>query len=178
LAVVGADNTQLLCDFGPVPLTSVDTAGFQVGWRAAEVIHRWLETGDAPTGDTLVPPAGVVERQSTDVVPGSDPLIADAIRYIRAYARHGVTVEEVAARFAMSRRTLERHVRDVLGSSPHEEIRRVRFQLAKRLLLDEELILAEVSRRSGFGNAKHFAREFKAAFGLTPGEYRRRSGGK
>ena len=50
-----------------------------------------------PTRPVLVQPKGVVKRRSTDVLAYTDPLLKEALRYIRTQGREGITVEDVVA---------------------------------------------------------------------------------
>ena len=51
----------------------------------------------------------------------------------------------------------------------------LRVEEAKRLLLEEPAaILADVARRCGFSDRTNFSRQFLAATGLTPAEWRER----
>lgn len=53
-------------------------------------------------------------------------------------------------------------------------LREVRMKHARQLLVETTLTSAEVARRVGFWDEKHFRRIFKKDFELTPGEYRER----
>jgi AraC-like DNA-binding protein len=53
----------------------------------------------------------------------------------------------------------------------------VRVGLACRMLLEDELGIAEVAARSGFNNLANFNRRFRLLKGMTPSEYRKMAGG-
>ena len=72
----------------------------------------------------------------------------------------------------VSRSTLERGLRGLLGRSPHEEIRRVQLDRARQLLAETDLKLTAVAARSGLRHAQYLCEAFKARYGLTPGRYR------
>jgi len=53
----------------------------------------------------------------------------------------------------------------------------VRVGLACRMLLEDELGIAEVASRAGFNNLANFNRRFRLLKGMTPSEYRKMAGG-
>ena len=48
----------------------------------------------------------------------------------------------------------------------------IRMEQAKKLLSDMHFQISEVSTRSGYSDAKYFAKLFKKKTGSTPSEYR------
>ena len=80
----------------------------------------------------------------------ADPRIANALRYIREHATDGLHVEDVLAHFPMARRVFERRMRELIGRTPHQEIRRVQMNRARELLSGSKLTLAEIADRCGF----------------------------
>jgi len=176
VAVVGVDNDDLVCDVTTPPLTSVDSAADRVGYEAAALLARLMDGESPPAGPVLVPPRGVVVRQSTDQLTVADADVAAAIRFIRLRAADGIDVRDVVAAVPVSRRTLERRFRDAIGHSLHEEIRRQRMERARSLLTETDLPLADVAAACHFKHPAHFTHAFRRHAGTTPGAYRRRMG--
>ncbi|MEM9131310.1 MAG: helix-turn-helix domain-containing protein [Actinomycetota bacterium] len=81
-------------------------------------------------------------------------------------------VDDLAAAARVSRRTLERHLRNRLGVSPREWIGEQRLVLASRLLERRELSIDRVAELSGYGSTASLRRAFRAGRDATPGEYR------
>ena len=54
------------------------------------------------------------------------------------------------------------------------EIRRVRLEEAKRLLVETDRSIADISRATGFGHQDLFSRVFRRSVGQTPTQFRRR----
>ncbi|MCF7816392.1 MAG: AraC family transcriptional regulator [Kiritimatiellales bacterium] len=61
-----------------------------------------------------------------------------------------------------------------LKTTPVNYLWDVRTEHGTRLLVDTGLNVAEISYRCGFSAPYHFARRFKARYGMAPGAYRRR----
>lgn len=178
VAVVAAENDETLCTMAAPPLSSVAFDGERIGYEAAALLDRLMWGEAAPTAPVLIPPKGLVVRQSSDVVAVEDPGVAAALRYIREHACHGIGVIDVVKHAGLSRTRLERRMREAIGRTPGEEIHRVRFDEVRRLLDSTDLSLAAIAARCGFEHPQYMAEAFKKHFGMTPGRYRegRRAG--
>lgn len=171
-AVVGVENDETLCTLAAPRLSSVAFDGERVGYEAASLLARLMEGGQPPAEPIVVPPRGLVVRQSSDIVALDDPAVAAAVRYIREHACHGATVSDVVRACGLSRSVLERRMRAALGRPPGEEIVRARFAEVKRLLVETDLPLAAIADRCGIEHPQYMAEAFKRLFGITPGRFR------
>ncbi len=177
VSIVGVDNNPLICDLAPVPLSSVDPAGEAVGLAAARLLWRWLETGIPPPPVTRIPPGPVTARASSDHQHHQDPIVAAALTCIRRCEAGALSVDALALQVGVARRTLEKHLRAVLGRSPHEEIQRHRFATARTLLTQTRRPLYAIARTCGYADRRHFTRAFRQAHGCSPLVYRRTAQG-
>ncbi len=85
--------------------------------------------------------------------------------------------EELAQRAGVSRSVLFERFRRFTGLTPGEFLRRERLERARYLLLFTRQALKEIAPGSGFADIHHFTRCFREAYGLPPGEFRRRHSG-
>ncbi len=175
VAVIGVDNDALLCRVCAPPLSSVIANAEAVGFRAAELLSSLMDGGVAPAEPEAVPPIGIATRQSTDVVAIDDPAVAAALRYIRENACRGISVDEVIAHAPLSRSTLERRLRRLLGRTPQEEIRAVQIKRARELLATTDLPVEEIAGLVGFEHPEYLHFVFKKLTGITPGAFRGRT---
>jgi LacI family transcriptional regulator len=120
----------------------------------------------------MAPPKRVAARLSSDVVAIDDAAIAQAMRIIRDRACDGMKVEQLLGELSVSRATLERRFRQLLGRSPKAEIDRVRCARAQRLLAETTYPLARIAEMAGYRTAAHFVTAFKRMTGGTPGHFR------
>ena len=134
VAVIGVDNDEIICNLSSPNLTSVDVNTYNIGYEAAALLDRMIAGEPAAEKLVLLAPGIVVTRGSTDVLATEDRELAEAIRLIRAHACEGLRFKDFVKMTNLSRRTLERRVRNLLGRSPKEEITRVQLESAKRLL--------------------------------------------
>ena len=93
-------------------------------------------------------------------------------RFVRENHLRRVTLAELAEVLHLSESRAAHVVRECCGRSLVDMLTAARIITAARLLRDTELGLLEVALNSGFGDAAHFMRTFKARMGTTPGRYR------
>lgn len=173
VAIVGAGNDPLICEVTDPPLSSVALAAERVGYEAARLLAHLMDGGAAPAEPKIIPPAGMVVRFSTYVTSTDDADVAQAMNFIRDHVQAGITVEDVLSSVPLSRRMLELRFRSATGRSPAEEIRRVRIERAKRLLVDTDANMAGVAQGSGFSSANQLCETFRRETGVSPTQYRK-----
>ncbi|SMF43020.1 AraC family transcriptional regulator [Pseudogulbenkiania subflava] len=87
-----------------------------------------------------------------------------------------LTVGELAAELALSEYHFARMFRASFGQPPHAWILQRRLVRAREALAGGDQALADIAASCGFASASHLANRFRAALGVTPGEYRRWAG--
>jgi len=81
-------------------------------------------------------------------------------------------VSQVCAKFAIAERTLQRLTARRIGLTPKWLIQRRRLHEAAERLADRQRPdLARVAADLGYSDQSHFARDWRAVTGLTPGEF-------
>ncbi len=173
VAILAGDTDELLCDVCTPPLSSVAVAGRRIGYEAAALLDRTMQGQQPPTGPRMIPPEGVVSRQSTDILAIDDEVVVHALRYIQTHAFHDIAVKDILREVPVSRRSLEIQFQKYLGRSPAEEIRRVRLEKGKNMLSRTDLPIGEIALACGFSNATRFGVAFRKRFQQTPLEYRK-----
>ncbi len=173
IAILGVDDDQLICELAWPQLSSISVPSRRVGQEAA----RWLE--DMMSGKRrqrkllLLPPSGIVTRQSTEVNQTEDELVNRALRFMQIHLSRGVNVDDVLREVGVSRRLLERKFSHHRARSPLAEIQRLRVDEAKRLLLETRKPLHEIASLCGCSDASRLVTLFKKLTGVTPGQYRK-----
>lgn len=88
-------------------------------------------------------------------------------------SRTAARVSEFATFIHVARPYLSRMVPELTGLSVREFLRRQQLQLACRLLRESSVLtVAQIALMCGFGTPRTFHRVFRAAFSITPLEYR------
>lgn len=86
------------------------------------------------------------------------------------------SAEELAARCGCSVRHVNKLLRGLLGMSLRAKQREIKLLKARQLLVETDMLVAEVARASGFREQASFSMEFKSRFGMTPTEWRAQGG--
>ncbi len=84
------------------------------------------------------------------------------------------TIDKMAAEISLSRSRLQHLYSDTFGVSISRDIITSRMEKAKDYLKNPELSINEISQLVGYSTPSYFNRQFKAAFGETPTQYRER----
>ncbi len=181
IAVIGVDNDEVLCELAIPALSSVDPGADKIGFDAAELLSQIIKGARMPSETLLVAPREVVARTSTDIIASGDATVVAAMRFIRDHTDKTVSVEDILDYLAnhsllVSRSTLERRFKTVLGFGPRDEIVRVRIERIERLLRNTDYPLWKIAEMLGFSDEPHLQRFFSKYKGMAPGEFRRRVG--
>jgi AraC family transcriptional regulator of adaptative response / DNA-3-methyladenine glycosylase II len=121
-------------------------------------------------------------RCRPELAPGQGPLdalprlVERAIARIDAGALNGRSVDALAESLQVSGRHLRRALTAALGVGPVALAQSRRLALAKQLLQDTSLPLAELALASGFESVRRFNALFQARFGRPPSAVRREEG--
>lgn len=110
-------------------------------------------------------------NERTDIMP---EIIKNAVDYVNKNISAQFTVEQLALVSHVSVNTLERHFKEVLGTSPAVFIRDKKLANAAHLLRRGASV-TDACFDSGFVNCSHFIVQFKKRFGITPNKYRTKS---
>ncbi|MBF6174037.1 helix-turn-helix domain-containing protein [Nocardia blacklockiae] len=103
--------------------------------------------------------------------------LGDTLLWMGEHLELPHTVEDLAARSAMSTRTFARRFVAETGTTPVKWLTNQRVLLAKQLLEDTTLDLETIADRSGFGSSALLRHHFQRLVGIAPIAYRRRFGG-
>ncbi|OBQ67574.1 AraC family transcriptional regulator [Mesorhizobium erdmanii] len=90
--------------------------------------------------------------------------------YLTENVARPVRSGELEAITGLDRYALSRHFRAAFSTSPHRFLVMRRLQRARRMIAAGEP-LAQIAIEAGFTDQSHFNRQFKKAFGMTPGRW-------
>ena len=175
--VVHLGDNVLVSSASPT-LSVVEVDFFNVGYESAALLDQLMQDETIDPFVKYIKPKRIIIRESSDVFISSDPMICEAIRYIAGHCRQTLGVEELAEHVKTSRRTLERRFEEVLNRSVYGEIKRLRTDHIRRLLLETDLSLASIAEDCGFSSVSHFTRYFRNEAGTTPGSFRKQAGAR
>ncbi|MBH9344669.1 helix-turn-helix domain-containing protein [Pseudomonas aeruginosa] len=102
-----------------------------------------------------------------------DGRLGDLLVWLRQNLDQPHSLDSLARRVLMSRRTFTRHFRQLTGTTVSQWLQAERLALAQRLLETTEHSVQAIAELAGFGSAVSLRQRFSAAFGVPPLGYRR-----
>lgn len=101
-----------------------------------------------------------------------DALVRRALLRMQQNIDTPETVSDLSAALGISRRQLERRFREDISTTPLRAALGMRLEKARSLLLQTGLTVTQIALATGFCDAPHLIRSFRADLGVTPSEYR------
>ncbi|MBV6320970.1 GlxA family transcriptional regulator [Duganella violaceipulchra] len=119
------------------------------------------------------------QRQfSSELLAQADPqgLHGQLTDWLRPRLQRQIDVEQMAAAFALSVRTLHRRLQQEAAISPAQLLLRLRMEAACGLLERPGMSVKRAASQSGFGSEYNLRRAFAAQLGVAPSDYQARFG--
>ena len=116
---------------------------------------------------------GIAVVRVSDLTRNSAKLNLDTVREFvkESYAR-GITLEETAARFFVTKEYLSKVFKLKFGEGFTEYVTKLRMERALRLMSEYDIAIKDIGPAVGYFDTAHFYRVFKKHFGFTPGQMR------
>jgi len=99
--------------------------------------------------------------------------VARAVALMQANLEAPLSIGALAGHVGRSQKDLEARMHRDLGATPQTVYRRLRLNLAKKLVLETDLAVSEIALRCGYQDASAMTRAYRAEFGSSPREMRR-----
>lgn len=171
ISILAGDHDPLLSGgTGDSVLSGINLDCEGLGRSAAEMLSLLMSGLKVPEV-TLVPPRGIEIRNSTMRLAVFNPTVARFVQRLREKACQPGALAVILGEFGTSRRSLERHLAKHLGHGPAVELRRVRIEHARKLLLTTDLPIHVIAERCGFTSPEYFAHAFRRETGVAPSRY-------
>ena len=106
----------------------------------------------------------------------SSARLAKVLAWVEQNLAEPHSIDSLAARAAMSRRTFTRHFTKATGTTVLEWLLRRRLAAAARLLEQGDRSIDAIAGAAGFGSTASFRLHFTRAYQLSPRDYRRQFG--
>ena len=105
--------------------------------------------------------------------PRSQERLLTMLAFIQTHYDEKLTLEDIAAAAAVSKRECLRTFRSGIHQTPMEYLTLCRLDMAKKLLATTALPITEIAMQTGWCSGAYFSKMFKEKCGLTPFAYRR-----
>ena len=173
IAVIGADDDEMICENTMPTLSSVQSNYADGGFMAAELLDNIMRGKISKPASLSYGFNEIIHRQSSQFICEKNWCATAAAEFIRLNACEGITVPDVADHLHVSRSYAEKSFRKALGHSILEEIQTRRLERLCTLLRETPLSIGEIGERCGYQTESYLKRLFKKKFGMTMREYRR-----
>ncbi|WP_353311220.1 GlxA family transcriptional regulator [Shimia sp. NS0008-38b] len=100
-------------------------------------------------------------------------LVNRALAIMQENLEAPLSIVDVAAKAGATQKTLEHRMRAELGAVPATVYRRIRLNLARKLVSETDLSIAEITLRVGYSSPASMTRAFRETFGMAPRELRK-----
>ena len=104
---------------------------------------------------------------------GETEVIPQVIRYITEHFSETITLDDIAAKFFISKSYLSRHFKAYTNATVYAYVMALRITHARRMIR-EGVPAAEAGRNCGFSDYSTFYKAFKAQTGMSPHEFKAR----
>ncbi|MFM2481995.1 XylR family transcriptional regulator [Celerinatantimonas sp. YJH-8] len=173
IAIVGIDNEEVARYLTRTSLSSVEQGCLQMGYYAAKLLHQLMDYPDqAAPPPRLIAPVGIHARQSSDFKALRDPLVIQAMHYIRQNACRGIKVEQVLDYVGISRSNLENRFKNENQCSIHQAIHAFKLRQACQLLTTTDLAISQIADDCGYPSLQYLYAVFQKQLHITPKDYR------
>lgn len=177
VSVLCANYDELMCLTSHPALSGIISPTQQIGYTAAELLHRMMNGEHVPNDTIFVPPSGLKEHLSSDTLAIKDPQMIQVVEFLRAHAFEPITLDDILRVVPMAKRTLDRRFQKAFGRTPTDEIKRMRINKARQLLIETDLPMQLIAERCGYATYNYLTNVFKRTTGLTPSAYRNQAKG-
>lgn len=102
-----------------------------------------------------------------------DPAIEALRTWMREHLQDDLCLDDLAAQAGMSRFHFVRHYRRMMGTTPMKDLRKLRAERARLLILTTNLPMKAIAPQVGIPDECRLSRLFRQEFHATPGSMRR-----
>jgi len=135
----------------------------------SSVLSLPLKTANALTAKQLLSLCQQLLSQEPVVV--VDDIVLRVQQLIKEKANYWPSMQEVAARLAMSERTLRRRLQ-AQGTDYQQQVDQVRQQLAQQLISNKQVTIQQIAAVLGYSEPASFRRAFYRWMGVSPQAFR------
>ena len=141
-------------------------------------LEGWCITSKIPIRDAAgraIGLAGTSRDVHSPAAESSMEELAEAVLHIREHYDRTLRVAELAALAHLSEYRFARRIRALFGLTPAQLVIKTRIDAARGMLQDTSTPIGAIALACGYCDQSALTRQFKAAVGLTPAQYRDRA---
>jgi len=175
VGVLGVLDMPLFRESTTVPISSIRVDFDAYTQTACDLLESLMAGGESPGEPVLLPPVGVIARDSTDTIAARQPAVARTIHYMMQHYAEPIPVADMVAVSGTSQTGLYAAFNKDVGQSPGAVLTRIRLEKVKRRLRETDEKIEAVAEACGFRERITLYRQFKQHVGMSPNAYRKRA---
>ena len=149
-------------------LEMITQADGGVGWFVSQKVAVRSAAGE------VIALAGISRDLDTPAARGRElGALAGVLDTLHRDHAEPLRIAALAKKSGLSWSQFQRRVRGITGLTPRQLLTKARVEAAAEALRTSEKSLSSIAFECGYYDQAAFSRQFRAATGLTPGEYRR-----
>ena len=103
-------------------------------------------------------------------------VIYRAVDYIKRNYMNKITLEEIASNVYLSPSYFSKIFKEEMKTNFNFYLNHIRIEMSKKLLVDDSIVLVDISNLVGYEDQSYFSKVFKKLTGISPGKYRESRG--
>src|SRR4029453_8612716 len=145
-----------------VECASQDDWGDHRADEMTQTLRVWLRQSSREVSQIAPASASSLSRE----------VLRRAVRFVNDHLDTKLKWEDIATEVGLDRFTFGRGFKQATGMTPHQYVIRCRLRRAMKLLVRDELTLADVALEVGCSCQSHLTTLFRKHLGTTPGAFR------
>ena len=175
---VQLDENVLYTEDGQIFTSAGECAGLDLCLHLVRLDHG-SRIANALARRMVLPPhrdGGQAQYIDATVLAGESAALGPVLDWARAHLDEPLTIDDLAAEAAMSRRTFQRHFRSLTATTPLRWLLHERVARARELLETTDDTVERIAQRCGFGTAHSLRTHFTRINGVGPHRHRQTFG--
>lgn len=138
----------------------------------SQIYHQlWMKQTLSDVQEWLIPIYNSVMEYQSNM--GSNmKYVQQAMEYAKQNFSEGITIDLIAQHLGISYSYLRKIFKAATGQNLVDYLNVLRLEQAKKLLLETDLTIREISAKCGYNHERSFSRAFLQAENMTPGKFR------
>ena len=176
VVVLGVDDEDFICTQLNPTLSSILPDFARGGYLAAETVVDLVSKEFSRLPHRKFGVQGIVERISTSDLNGSSRMVSKAVEFMQLYAgNRPISASDVAKAAGASLRLLQMNYKAVTGTTISNTLQSIRLKKVCELLEQTATPIGNIGELCGFNNEAYLKKLFRARFGCTMRNWRKRS---
>lgn len=116
----------------------------------------------------------IIEKMSKEEVLSTEENIKNIIKYLMDNYYKDISLQFIEKKFYINASYFSHMFKKITGENFSSYLMKIRLEAAKKLLMNSDMKVRDITDRVGYTDTKHFSKLFKKYEGLSPIQYRKK----